>query len=112
MDDALRIELSGSERESFFTAIERHRRAAWRVTAASTVAMGTAALVTAVLLAPLFYAAFALLADLLNLVRPVPNLLGRFVTYVDDWQDAPGTVPLLQWLVWAFWAALPGVLCL
>jgi Zn-dependent protease with chaperone function len=113
MNEAVsRIELTADERESFFAAIARHRRAAWRVTAASSVAIGVAALITALLLSPLFYAALAVLADLVNLVIPVPNYLGDFMVYVDDWQRGPDTVSPAQWLVWGFWAALPGAIVL
>lgn len=113
MNEAVsRIELTANERESFFAAIARHRRAAWRVTAAGGVAIGLAASITALLLSPLFYAAFALLADIVNLAIPVPNYLGDFMVYVDDWQRSPGTVPASMWLVWGLWAALPGAICL
>ena len=44
------------ERESFFAAIERHRRAAWQVSAVSFLGIGVLALILAWLTAPLFYA--------------------------------------------------------
>ena len=106
-----RVEFTADEREGFFAAIERHRRAAWRVTAAAALAIGVAALVTSLLLAPFFYAAFVVLTDVLNLIVPVPNYLGDFVVYVDDWQDAPGRVPASQWAAWTIYAALPGGAC-
>jgi hypothetical protein len=56
-------EWTAAERESFFDAIARHRRAAWRVTFASRVINLVVALVVAVLMSPLFYGALALLLD-------------------------------------------------
>jgi Zn-dependent protease with chaperone function len=71
------------ERESFFAAIERHRRAAWRVSVASAVSALLLALVVAVLLAPLLYCVVGLILDLINLAIPMPNLLGAMGRFVD-----------------------------
>src|SRR5262249_17910397 len=51
---------SPSERESFFAAIARHRRAAWRVTFVSRAVNVVVALVVAVLMSLLFYGFLAL----------------------------------------------------
>lgn len=104
--------LSPIERESFFTAIERHRKAAWRVTAVSAIGIVTAAFVVAVLMAPLFYALLGLAFDVANIVTPTPNLLGNFMTYVDRVQNDAAPVTSGHWIVWLSIAALPGLLAM
>ena len=64
------------DRETFFAAIERHRRAAWRVTAACGLAIAVLALVVAILMAPLFFCAIGLAFDAANLVAPAPDVVG------------------------------------
>jgi Zn-dependent protease with chaperone function len=101
---------SSAERESFFAAIARHRRAAWRVTVVSWIAILLAGLVIAVLTAPLFYAVIGLSLDLVNLLIPMPNLLGDLVNYMGALQDSPAPVPARAWVRIGFYAALPGAL--
>ncbi|HUQ08805.1 MAG TPA: M48 family metalloprotease [Steroidobacteraceae bacterium] len=96
------------EREGFLAAIARHRAAAWRVTAASVCTLAAAALVVALLSAPLWYALLALGADLLNLVSPTRNLLGDFMDYTYRWQDSPAPAGAMRWIFWLACAALPG----
>src|SRR5688572_15222655 len=103
------IALSPTERESFFTAIERHRKAAWRVTAVSAIGIVVAAFVVAVLTAPLFYSLLGLAFDVGNIVTPTPNLLGDFMTYVNRVQDDPSPATSGQWILWLSIAALPGL---
>ena len=98
-----------AERESFFTAITRHRAAAWRVTAMSTAATAGVAVVVALLLSPLFYAALALACDLANLVVPTTNLVEVLGKHIGPIFDAPDRVPTRQWLAVVFSAALPGL---
>jgi Zn-dependent protease with chaperone function len=100
--------LSPTERESFFAAIERHRKAAWRVTAVSAVGIIVAAFVVAVLAAPLFYALLGLAFDVANIVTPTPNLIGDFIVFVDSVQSDPAPVTIGRWAVWLSIAALPG----
>lgn len=100
---------SPSERESFFSAIERHRKVAWRVTAVSAAGIVVAALVVAVLAAPLFYALLGLGFDLMNIVIPAANLIGHFMIFVDRVQSEPAPVTIAQWAVWLSLAALPGL---
>jgi Zn-dependent protease with chaperone function len=101
---------SASERESFFAAIARHRRAAWRVHAVSLVASSLVALIVALLLAPLFYAALALLCDLSNLIVPTANLVEVLGAHLGPIYDAPERATAWQWLSLGLWAALPGML--
>lgn len=99
-----------AERESFFDAIGRHRRAAWRVHAVSLLASAAAALVVALLLSPLFYVALALLCDLCNLFVPTTNLAGIVFAHLEPMLDAPDRVELTQWFQLAVFAALPGLI--
>ena len=98
-----------AERESFFDAIARHRRAAWRVHAVSFVASALVALVVALLLSPLFYAALSLLCDLANLIVPTINLVEVLGRHVGPIVDAPEKTSIPEWMVLGFWAALPGL---
>jgi Zn-dependent protease with chaperone function len=75
------------ERESFFDAIERHRRASWRMTAVCAFAIGVLALVLAILLAPLLICLIGLAVDVVNLVLPMPDVLGGFGSWIDPLFD-------------------------
>jgi Zn-dependent protease with chaperone function len=101
---------SPAERESFFEAIARHRRAAWRVTFVSRTVNLIVALVVAVLMSPLFYAALALALDLLNLVIPAPNLVPIAAHALDKVFNSPGKMSGAEWIQFSFLAALPGLL--
>jgi Zn-dependent protease with chaperone function len=98
-----------AERESFFDAIARHRRAAWRVTFATRVINLAVALIVAVLMSPLFYGALALLLDLLNLVIPAPNLVPGIGHTLDGIINAPEKVSVGHWVQFVALAALPGL---
>lgn len=98
-----------AERASFFDAIARHRRAAWRVTFVSGAVNLTVALIVAVLMSPLFYAAFALALDLLNLVVPTPNLVPGIGHALDKALNAPGVMSIREWIQLGILAALPGL---
>ena len=107
--DAAAVEWTSAERESFFAAIARHRRAAWRVTLASSVVNALAALVVAALMAPLFYTALALLFDLVNLIVPAPNIVASLGRQIGPAFDHPETVSLARWIYLLLVAALPGL---
>jgi Zn-dependent protease with chaperone function len=62
------------ERENFFDAINRYKRATWRVSAGCAAASLVVFMVFPVLLAPLFCSAAVLLFDVLNRFLPVPDL--------------------------------------
>ena len=98
-----------AERESFFAAIARHRRAAWRVTFASGAVNLAVALIVAVLMAPLFYGALALALDLLNLVVPAPNLVPGIGHALDKALNAPAAMSVRDWIQLGLLAALPGL---
>jgi Zn-dependent protease with chaperone function len=97
------------ERESFFAAIERHRRAAWRVTLVSVFANVAMGIALSVLVAPLFYSVVILLLDLVNLVTPMPNLVDGVYQVIDPILGSPGSPTIANWLRFVFWASLPGL---
>lgn len=101
-----------TERESFLDAIARHRAAAWRVTAASTFTLAVAVFIVALLSAPLWYGAIALVADLLNLAIPTRNLVGDFMAFWDRWDDADVVIGPMRWMYWCLVAAAPGAVVL
>jgi Zn-dependent protease with chaperone function len=100
---------SSAEREDFFRAIARHRRASWRATLAAAFAMTVAAVVVAVLVSPLLYCIAALGLDAVNLVRPAPDLLGAAFHSLEPLLDTPRLVPLARWLRVTALAATPGL---
>lgn len=99
---------TAEERESFFAAIERHRRAAWRVTLASALANSLVAVVVALLMSPIFYATVALLLDLGNLIIPLPNIVEPIGKLIGPAFDKPESVSLGRWIDIGVLAALPG----
>jgi Zn-dependent protease with chaperone function len=97
------------ERESFFAAIARHRRAAWQVSAVAGVCIAILAFVVATLTSPLFYAVIGLLFDVINLVVPMPDLLGTVGAMLGHAVDNIETTPVSAWLRLAVIASLPGL---
>jgi Zn-dependent protease with chaperone function len=97
-----------ADRESFFAAIARHRRASWRVTTACAVAVATVALVVAILMAPLFWCLVALAFDVANLVTPVPDLM-RWLGWQLDPVFSGAHVPARALAQLGITAALPGL---
>lgn len=100
---------TAEERESFFAAIARHRRAAWQVSAVAGVCVAILAFVVATLTSPLFYAVIGLLLDVINLVVPMPDLLGSVGATLSHAVDNIETQPASSWLHLAVIAALPGL---
>lgn len=101
---------TAQERECFFAAIARHRRAAWQVSAIAGVGIAILAFVVATLTSPLFYALLGLLLDLVNLIVPMPDLFGAVMQTLDYISENIETQPLSSWLYLAFVAALPGLI--
>lgn len=101
---------TAAERESFFAAIARHRRAAWQVSAVAGVGVSILAFVVATLTAPLFYALLGLVLDVINLIIPMPDLLGTVLTTLSEASDHPELVPTSRWVYLALVAALPGMI--
>ncbi|HEY0684306.1 MAG TPA: M48 family metalloprotease [Steroidobacter sp.] len=101
---------TAAERESFFAAIARHRRAAWQVSAVAGVGIAILAFVVATLTSPLFYALLGLLLDVVNLIVPMPDLFGAVMETLGYISDNIETQPLSSWLYLALVAALPGLI--
>jgi len=60
-------------RESFFAAQRRHRRATWKLTAGSAVAAIITGIPLSLVLAPIIFAVVLILTRLLHIVIPVPD---------------------------------------
>ncbi|HEY8507782.1 MAG TPA: M48 family metalloprotease, partial [Steroidobacteraceae bacterium] len=103
------VQWTPQERESFFAAIERHRRAARRVNLVARTCAVVMAVAVAVLMAPLYYAIIGLALDVLNLVVPMPDLLGTVMNAIDQAVDQPETISVGRWVFLLSMAALPGV---
>jgi Zn-dependent protease with chaperone function len=101
--------LPADERELFFSAIARHRRASWRVTAACAVATSLLAVVVAILMAPLLYCLAGLALDVLNLFQPVPDLLTAIGRRIDTAMSSDA-VPASTLIQLGVTLALPGFL--
>lgn len=104
-----RIEWTAEERESFFAAVERHRRAAWQVTLASSGVNALVAFIVAALMAPLFYVVLSLILDIINLIVPMPNLVTILGRQIGSSFDHPETVSVGRWTYLLVLAALPGL---
>lgn len=100
---------TAEQRESFFAAIARHRRAAWQVSAVAAVGIAILAFVVATLTSPLFYALIGLLLDVINLIVPMPDLLGGVMETLGYISDHIETQSASSWLYLALVAALPGL---
>ena len=100
---------SPQERESFFAAIARHRRAAWQVTAVGRLCALVLALVVAILMSPLLYAVIGVVLDLLNWVVRTPDLIKTITQTIGDVIDRPGDVAPGRAIYLCSLAALPGL---
>ena len=100
---------SPAQRESFFAAIARNRRASWQVAAICLVCSAAVAFVAAALMAPLLYAIVGLAMDLINLAVPAPDLLGQLFDKLGPAVDSPEKLSVGSWIRLAGWAALPGL---
>ena len=103
---------TAEERESFFAAIARHRRAAWQVSAVAYACVAILTFVVATLTAPLWYALLGLILDVINLIAPMPDVLGSVlstVTNAIDSIDKPELMSGSRWLSLIIMAALPGM---
>ena len=98
------------ERETFFAAIARHRRAVWQVGAASQACILVLGLVVAILLSPLCYAVLAIALDIVNFAIATPDVMGSIMAALDPVLDHPDTLTASRWIYLTFVAALPGLL--
>ncbi|MEO7941674.1 MAG: M48 family metalloprotease, partial [Burkholderiaceae bacterium] len=70
------------------------------------------ALVVAVLMAPLLYAVIGIVLDVVNLLVPMPDLIGTTTQTVSGLLDNMETVPARRWLHIALIAAIPGLVAM
>jgi Zn-dependent protease with chaperone function len=103
---------SDVEREHFLDAAARHRRTAWRITAACALAALLLCLVLSLLLAPLVHVVLGLALDLVNLAVPAPDLLSHVgglidaaVTSLEEGRPLPGGA----WIELTLVIVLPGL---
>lgn len=98
-----------AERESFFQAIARHRRMAWRVAAASRLCTLIISVVVATLMAPIFYMSIGLVLDVANFLVPTPNLIRIAIDNIGALVDSTAPVAKSHLFYLVFMAALPGL---
>ena len=101
------------DRAHFLDEQARHRRASTRYAALCIALVLAMCLVMSVLLAPILYSIIGLALDAINIVVPMPNLLGAVWAAVEvaiDGLDKPGT--LVRLLPLAAWGAIPGLVFL
>ena len=85
------------DRQSFFDAQRRNRRAAWRLSALSGLTVVLMGMPLAAVISPLLYGFLFLGADLLNLATPTPDLFRLAFTTLDPVMkalDAPRSMPV------------------
>lgn len=91
--DAARPQIIGPrDRESFFDAQRRNRRATWRLSVVSILATIIMGIPLALTITPLLYAAGLFIADIINIWIPLPagfwqsaNDLARYGIFAIDW---------------------------
>jgi Zn-dependent protease with chaperone function len=90
--------LGPADRESFFAAQRRHRRATWKLTASSAVAAILTGVPLSLILTPILFLAILILTRLLHIVVPVPDAVwdayrdsGRVLVDVVEALDDPAT---------------------
>jgi Zn-dependent protease with chaperone function len=99
-------------RESFFAAQARYRASARRWSVLMALAVFAVTLLISLLLAPVAFALIGLLADLVNLVVPAPDLLRSFGGTIDAIVNSKSPVPIARLIELALVAALPGFIAL
>jgi Zn-dependent protease with chaperone function len=119
--------LGPADRESFFAAQRRHRRATWRLTAGSAITAIVTGIPLSLIVTPVLFAVILILTRLVHIVVPVPDaiwdtyrstglILGDVIDAMDD-PSTPGVeesdlgrVPISLFLKAAGVWLLPGIL--
>ena len=109
--------VGGEGRETFYEAQRRHRRASWRFSVLSAVAVAMLGLPLSVLVAPVAAGTVILLNDVVNLVVPTPDIIAEIGDVGDRWSDAvearnrgeSASFPIAPAVVIALVLLLPGV---
>ncbi|MFN0304069.1 MAG: M48 family metalloprotease [Burkholderiales bacterium] len=102
-----------AERTNFFDEQRRNRQSSRYYAWLAYALVGVMCLVMSVLLAPLIWGLIGLLVDIVNLVLPMPNMLGSVWKVVDhaiDGLDKPGA--MARFVPLAGFGAIPGLLFL
>lgn len=104
------------DRESFFAAQRRNRRATWRLSVASVWAAVVMGIPVALLVTPLLYAAALLIADVVNVWMPLPasfwrhaNDVARYGVLTIGWLTQRQTLSLRALAIGAAVLLLPGM---
>jgi Zn-dependent protease with chaperone function len=95
--------LGPEDRETFFAAQARHRRASWKLMAVCTLAVILMGIPIAMVVSPLVLGAATLVSDLINLFTPAPNVVAG-IGQLADWLSGPTDYPIFYAII-----ALPGV---
>jgi Zn-dependent protease with chaperone function len=105
------------DRESFYAAQLRNRRATWRLTALCALAVLVMGIPLSAVLSPLLYGLTFLGLDVANLVHPMPDPI-EYLHRLDQESSRPGsgidseTIPPGTWLLAAAVLVPPGMLAL
>ncbi|HLQ37991.1 MAG TPA: hypothetical protein VK348_09325, partial [Planctomycetota bacterium] len=92
-----------ADRESFFAAQARHRRASWKLAALCGLSVALLGLPIAMVVSPLLIGTAILVMDLLSLVAPAPDVLAGISALMER-HGGPG-----GWVVIYLLVALPGI---
>jgi Zn-dependent protease with chaperone function len=91
------------DRESFFAAQARHRRASWKLMALCAFSVVLMGIPVGMVVSPLVLGAAALASDLINLFTPSPDVVAG-IGKLADWLSGPEDVLPFYGLI-----ALPGI---
>ena len=97
------------DREHFFAAQARNRRAAWRLTALAALGVALMGVPMSAVISPLVYAAVIVLNDLVSLVVPAADLL-HLLAHVDQQPDARALPDALLGVLLVAALVIPGSL--
>jgi Zn-dependent protease with chaperone function len=98
------------QRESFFQAIARNRRAAFRVTLAGWLCGALFVTIFAVLTAPLLIGLLVLVVDLVNLLHPLPDLVALATPSVRALAHSRTNLPATRWAEILALLSVPGII--
>lgn len=109
--------MAGGERETFYEAQRRHRRAAWRFTALSAVAVALLGLPLSVVVSPVLSGLVIMGSDVAGLVVDTPDAVAGLEDVADRWSAAvdarergePADFPVRQAATVAGLLLVPGV---
>src|SRR5487761_280085 len=105
------------DRESFFEAQRRNRRATWRRSAVAVIATIVMGIPLALTITPLLYAAALIIADIVSIWAPLPpsfwqhaNELARYGVVAIEWLGQSKATNLQALVIGAAVLLLPGAI--